>query len=138
MNSIKFFTCRIMHKWCNLCVHRYGSKGINWNFWSFLMNLTQVNKSRSCEPLGDFLHLSYNYKCMCFKWHSQGKKWMLSIAKTVYFLFRKQRTTAYLSVCMHVVATLLDIKWIRIWITLKINKRINKINGRNICICLFN
>jgi hypothetical protein len=35
---------------------------------------------------------------------------MLSIAKRVYFLFRKQQTTAYLSVCMYVVATLLDIK----------------------------
>jgi nitrite reductase/ring-hydroxylating ferredoxin subunit len=39
-----------------------------------------------------------------------GQKLMLSIAKKVYFLFRKQQTTAYLSVCMHVVATLLDIK----------------------------
>jgi len=35
---------------------------------------------------------------------------MLSIAKRVDFLFRKQRTTAYFSACMHVVATLLDIK----------------------------
>jgi len=30
--------------------------------------------------------------------------------KNGVFLFRKQRTTAYLSVCIHVVATLLDIK----------------------------
>jgi hypothetical protein len=29
-------------------------------------NLTQVNNSGSCEPLGDFFYLSYNYKCMCF------------------------------------------------------------------------
>jgi hypothetical protein len=50
------------------CVHRYGSKGINWNFWQFLMILTQVNKSRSCEPLGDFYHPSYyNYKCITFQ-----------------------------------------------------------------------
>jgi len=31
---------------------------------------------------------------------------MLSNAKRVYVLFRKQQTTAYLSVCMHIVATL--------------------------------
>jgi len=28
------------------------------------MNLTHVNKSGSCEPLGDFVHLRYDYKCM--------------------------------------------------------------------------
>jgi len=35
-----------------------------------------------------------------------GQNWMLSIAKGMYFLFRKQQTTANLLVCMHVVATL--------------------------------
>jgi hypothetical protein len=30
------------------------------------MSLTQVNNSGSCEPLGDFFHLCYDYKCMCF------------------------------------------------------------------------
>jgi hypothetical protein len=41
----------------------------------------------------------------------QGHKWMLAFyRKSVYFVFKKPRTTAYLSVCMHVVATLLDIK----------------------------
>ena len=76
----------------------------------------------SCEPLCDFFHLSYNYKCMCFnlniQWRSRDKNGcLLSIAKRVYFLFRKQRPTAYLLVCMYIVATLLDIKWFRIWIT---------------------
>jgi hypothetical protein len=39
---------------------------------------------------------------------------MLSIAKGCICLFRNQRTTVYLSVSMHVVATLLDIKLFQI------------------------
>jgi hypothetical protein len=56
------------------CVHRYCNKGINWNFWQFLMNLIQVNNFGSCEPLGDLFHLSYNYKCICFNLNIQHIK----------------------------------------------------------------
>ena len=44
---------------------------------NFPLSLTQVNNSGSCEPLCDFFHLCYDYKCMCFnlniKWRSHGK-----------------------------------------------------------------
>ena len=47
------------------------------------MNLTQVNNSGSCEPLGDFLHLCYNYKCMCF---NLNIKWRHLISITSFKL----------------------------------------------------
>jgi hypothetical protein len=91
MNSIKFgrdVTCQIMHKWCNLVT--YGSKGIKWNFRQFLMNITQVNYSESCEPLSDFFHLHYNYKCMCFnlyiKWCNHGKIGCFLLQKNILIL----------------------------------------------------
>jgi hypothetical protein len=52
------------------------------------MNLTQVNYSESCELLGDFFHLCYNHKCMCFnlyiKWRNHGKIGCFLLQKKIF------------------------------------------------------